>query len=148
MGRESSNVEVAAEGKRKILRTALVLNASMFVIGTAVGLGAQSTGILADALDMLSDAVTYWLALIALSRGLKFKRFAARFSGVILIVLGVAILVEVVRRYFFGSEPIGWVMMAYSCVSAGVNLYVLSRLAVFRQGEVHLRATYLFTRPT
>lgn len=146
MGCERSNVEVETEGKRKILRTALVLNASMFVIGTAVGLWAQSTGILADALDMLTDAVAYWLALLAFSRGLKFKRLAARFSGVILVVLGAGILIEVVRRYFFGSEPIGWVIIIYSVVSFGVNLYVLSRLAAFRHGEAHLRATYLFTR--
>lgn len=118
----------------------------MFLTGTAVGLWAQSTGILADALDMLADAIAYWLVLLALSRGLKFKRLAARFSGVILVVLGAGILIEVVRRYFFGSEPIGWVMMIYSVVSFWVNLYVFSRLAAFRQGEVHLRATYLFTR--
>ncbi len=101
--------------------------------------------ILADALDMLTDAIAYRLALLAFSRGLKSKRLAARFSGVILFVLGVGILIEVVRRYFFGSEPIGWVMM-YSVVSFGINLYVLSLLAAFRQGEVHLRATYIFTR--
>lgn len=146
MGCECNNIEVKTEGERKILRTALVFNASMFVIGTAVGLWAQSTGILADSLDMLTDALAYGLALMAFSRGLVFKKLAARLSGVILVVLGAGILIEVGRRYFIGSEPIGLVMMAYSGVSFGVNLYVLSRLTVFRQGEVHLRATYLFTR--
>jgi Co/Zn/Cd efflux system component len=118
----------------------------MFVIGTAVGLWAQSTGILADSLDMLTDAITYWLALMAFSRSLGFKKLAARWSGIVLAVLGMGIIVEVGRRFFFGSEPIGLVMMAYSGVSFGVNLYVLSRLTAFRQGEVHLRATYIFTR--
>jgi len=112
----------------------------------AAGLWAQSTGILADALDMLADALAYWLALMAFSRGLAFKSLAARLSGGILVVLGAGILLEVWRRYFFGSEPVGSVMMAYSVVSFGVNLYVLSRLATFRHGEVHLRATYIFTR--
>jgi len=128
------------------LQTALVFNAGMFAIGTAGGLWAQSTGILADALDMLTDAIAYWLALLAFSRGLAFKRLAARLSGLILAILGTGILIEVGRRYFFGSEPIGSVMMAYSGVSFGVNVYVLSRLATLRHGEVHLRAAYLFTR--
>ncbi len=143
---ECTKVEAKTEGEQRILRTALVLNASMFVIGMAVGLWAQSTGILADALDMLTDAIAYWLGLMAFSRGSAFKRLAARWSGIVLVILGVGIIIEVVRRYFIGSEPIGLVMMAYSGLSFGVNLYVLSRLAVFRQGEVHLRATYLFTR--
>jgi Co/Zn/Cd efflux system component len=146
MGCEYTEVEAKTEGKRRILRTALVLNAGMFVIGTAAGLWAQSTGVLADALDMLTDAIAYWLALMAFSRGLAFKRLAARWSGWILVVLGAGILTEVGRKYFFGSEPIGSVMMVYSGASFGVNLYVLSRLAAFRHGEVHLRATYLFTR--
>jgi len=146
MGCECTKVEAKTEGERRTLRTALVLNAGMFFIGTAAGLWAQSTGILADALDMLTDAIAYWLALMAFSRGLAFKQFAARLSGGILIILGAGILIEVWRRYFFGSEPIGSVMMVYSGVSFVVNLYVLSRLAIFRHGEVHLRATYIFTR--
>lgn len=132
--------------KQRILRMALMMNVGMFIIGSAVGLWAQSAAILADGLDMLTDAIAYWLVLLALSRGLKFKRLAARFSGVILVVLGVGILIAVVRRYFFGSEPIGWAMMIYSVASFGVNLYVLSLLATFRESEIHLRATYLFTR--
>lgn len=146
MGCECTKVEVKTEGELQILRTALVLNAIMFAIGAGVGLWAQSAGILADALDMLTDAIAYWLALMAFSRGLIFKRLAARWSGTVLAVLGVGIIIEIVHRYFIGSEPIGSVMMAYSVVSFGVNLYVLSRLTVFRQGEIHLRATYLFTR--
>lgn len=143
---ECTKVEAKTEGERRILWTALFLNASMFAVGTMVGIWAQSTGILADALDMLSDAIAYWLALMAFSRGPAFKRLAARWSGMVLVVLGAGIIIEVVRRYFIGSEPIGLVMMAYSGLSFGINLYVLSRLAVFRRGEVHLRATYLFTR--
>lgn len=146
MGCECTKVQVKTEAERRVLRTALLLNAIMFVIGAAVGLWAQSTGILADALDMLTDALAYWLALMAFSRGLTFKRLAARWSGIVLVVLGAGIMIKVVRSYFIGSEPIGLVMMAYSGVSFGVNLYVLSRLTVYRQGEVHLRATYIFTR--
>jgi Co/Zn/Cd efflux system component len=146
MGCECTKVEAKTEDERRILQTALLLNAGMFVIGVAAGIWAQSTGILADALDMLTDAIAYWLALMAFSRGLAFKRLAARWSGTVLVFLGAGIIVEVVRRYFIGSEPIGLAMMAYSGLSFGVNFYVLSRLAVFRQGEIHLRATYIFTR--
>jgi len=132
--------------ERKILRVALALNLSMFVIGTIAGLLAESSGLLADALDMLTDAITYGLALMAISRGIAFKINAARWSGGILVLLGVGIILDVVRRWLFGSEPIGAVMMVYSTVSFAVNLYVLTQVAKFHRGEVHLRASYICTR--
>lgn len=132
--------------ERKTLRVALALNLTMFAIGTIAGLLAESTGLLADALDMLTDAITYGLSLMAISRGLAFKKNAARWSGGILVLLGIGIILDVVRRWFFGSEPVGSVMMVYSTVSFAVNLYVLTQVAKFHRGEVHLRASYICTR--
>ena len=77
MSCDCKQVCAKTEAERKTLRVALSLNAAMFVIGTVAGLLAQSTGLLADALDMLTDAVAYGLALMAISRGLAFKKIAA-----------------------------------------------------------------------
>ncbi|TAM08113.1 MAG: cation transporter [Paraburkholderia sp.] len=118
----------------------------MFVIGMLAGWHAQSTGILSDALDMLTDAAAYALALMAFTRGMAFKRNAARWTGGILVLLGAGIIAEVIRRWYSGSEPIGMVMLAYSVVSFAVNLYVLMQLAKYRRGEVHMRASYICTR--
>jgi cation diffusion facilitator family transporter len=146
MSCECTQVSAKTEAERKTLRIALSLNAAMFVIGTVAGLLAQSTGLLADAVDMLVDATAYVLALMAISRGPTFKKNAARWSGGILILLGAGIVAEVVRRWFFGSEPAGLVMMVYSAVAFAVNLYVLNELVKFRRGDVHLRASYICTR--
>jgi cation diffusion facilitator family transporter len=146
MGCECSNVNANTAAERRTLRWALGLNAAMFVMGIVAGIVAQSTGVLADALDMLADATGYALALLAISRGPAFKRNAARWTGGVLLFLGVGLIVEVVRRYYVGSEPQGIVMMAYSAVSLAVNITVLKMLARFRQGEVHLRASYICTR--
>lgn len=146
MGCDCSSVSANTEAERKTLRVALGLNATMFGVGIVAGLSAQSTGILSDALDMLTDAVTYALALMAITRGIAFKANAARWSGWILVLLGAGIVAEVVRRWYSGSEPVGTVMLAYSVVSFAVNLYVLVQLAKYRRGEVHLRASYICTR--
>ena len=98
MACECSNVSAQSEGERATLRIALGLNAAMFVIGMAAGLWAQSSGLMADALDMLADASAYALALLAVSRGAVFKRNAARWSGALLLILGVGIVLDVVRR--------------------------------------------------
>lgn len=132
--------------ERGTVRVALTLNVAMFVVGAIAGWLAQSLGILADALDMLTDAITYGLALMAITRGLAFKKNAARWTGIVLVGLGVTIFVEAIRRWHAGSEPVGSVMMGYAIAAFAVNVYVLARLAKFRHGEVHLRASYICTR--
>ena len=132
--------------ERRILTIALVLNAAMAVIGGLAGWIAQSTGLLADALDMLSDATAYAIGLAAIGRGVRFKANAAWLSGSVLLVLGLGVLVEVGRRVLQGAEPLSGWMIGVACLSLVVNLTVLRLLAPLKSGEVHLRATWLFTR--
>ena len=138
--------ELKTGEERRVLRTALGLNAVMAVIGGLVGWIAQSTGLLADALDMLSDATAYAIALLAIGRSALFKIRAATLSGGILLVLGVAVLFEVGRRAIYGAEPLSEWMIGTAVLSLVVNLTVLRLLAPMKSGEVHLRATWLFTR--
>ena len=143
-GCEAPELKTAKE--RRVLRIALVLNAAMAVVGGLAGWIAQSTGLLADALDMLSDATAYAIALIAIGRSALFKIRAATLSGGILLVLGVGVLVEVGRRLIYGAEPLSEWMIGTALLSLVVNLIVLRLLAPLKSGEVHLRATWLFTR--
>lgn len=146
MACECAQVSAQTQQERTTLRIALVLNAAMFVIGMAAGLWAQSTGLIADSLDMLADASAYALALLAVTRGLDFKRNAARWSGWLLLILGAGIILDVTRRTLLGSEPQGDIMMLFSVISLVVNVIVLNLLSRFRHGEVHLRTTWVFTR--
>ena len=138
--------EVTTAQERRVLHIALGLNAAMAVIGGLAGWIAQSTGLLADALDMLSDATAYAIAVMAIGRSALFKIRAATLSGSILLVLGGGVLFEVGRRLIYGADPISEWMIATALLSLAVNLTVLRMLAPMRSGEVHLRATWLFTR--
>ena len=138
--------EAKNANERRILRIALALNAAMAVIGGVAGWIAQSTGLLADALDMLADATAYAIGLVAIGRTARFKANAALFSGSVLLVLGIGILVEVGRRVVFGAEPLSGWMIGTALLSLAVNVTVLRMLAPLKSGEVHLRATWLFTR--
>jgi Co/Zn/Cd efflux system component len=71
-----------SENERKTLCVALVLNATMFVVGMAAGLWAQSSGLMADALDMLSDATAYGLGLMDVTRDMRFKQYSAGWTSV------------------------------------------------------------------
>ena len=138
------NITVVSD--RKILTIALGLNITMFVIGIITGILAQSTGLIADALDMLADALAYFLGLLAVGRGIRFKSTTAALSGSLLLILGISVLIDVGRHAWLGSEPVSGIIIAVACISLIVNVTVLYLLRRFRNGEIHLRATWIFTR--
>ena len=140
------HAEASNEAERRILRLALILNATMFVVGLIAGLIAQSMGLIADSLDMLADASAYGIALVAWQRSASFKASAATLSGTLLLILGAGVLAGVVWRLVAGSHPEGSWMMGIAFIALIVNATVLKLLERFRHGEVHLRATWLFTR--
>ena len=134
------------ENERKTLRVAPGLNATMFVVNMAAGLWAQSSGLMADALDMLTDATAYALGLMAVTRGMRFKQSSARWTGATLMLLSAGIVADVIRRFWFGSDPLGAAMVGFSLLSLFVNVTVLRMLAQYRQGEGHMRASWICTR--
>ena len=140
------HIEAKTAGERKTLTIALVLNAGMFVVDMAGGILGQSTGLIADSLDMLADASAYGIALVAIRRTAVFKAKAAFLSGAILLALGLGAVGEVIRRAIFGSEPVGPIMLVTAALALAVNATVLKLLSKHRSGEVHLRATWIFTR--
>lgn len=132
--------------ERKILQIALILNATMFVVGLIAGILAHSTGLIADSLDMLADASAYTIGLYAIGRSVRLKSIAATFSGSLLLVLGAGVLIEVIRRAWLGSMPESTTMIIVASISLLVNSNVLRLLSQFRKAEAHLRATWIFTR--
>ena len=140
------NGEANTTAERRALGIALGLNATMFLVEATAGLIAGSSALLADAIDMLADAVGYGIALFAIGRSALFKTRAARASGLMLGILGLSVIVETVRRAVVGSAPEGTVMLAVATLALMVNATVLRMLARYRAGEVHLRASWIFTR--
>lgn len=138
--------EFESAGQRSVLWIALALNALMCLVEVTAGVIGNSTGLIADGLDMLADASAYGVALLAVGRGPRFKSNAATASGLVLLVLGLAVLFDVARRTIYGEPPEGWLMIAVAAVALGVNATVLRLLQRYRNEEVHLRATWIFTR--
>jgi Co/Zn/Cd efflux system component len=55
-------MEARDEAERRTLRIVLGINAAMFLFEIGLGWLAQSTGLIADSLDMLADALVYAIA--------------------------------------------------------------------------------------
>ena len=133
-------------GQRRVLITLLLVNAAMFFLEFAMGLIGQSTGLIADSLDMLADATVYGLALYAVGRSLADKVRAAHVSGVLQIALAVGVILDVSRRFILGSEPESTLMMLIGTVALAANISCLAMLARHRKGEIHMRASWIFSK--
>ena len=135
----------AEQFERKTLITLLLINAVMFVTELAFGLLAQSTGLIADSLDMLADAAVYGIALYAVGRGLLLQTKAAEVSGYLQIILGTGVLLEVVRRVMFGSEPESMLIVSVGAAALVANLVCLGLISKHRNGGIHMRASWIFS---
>ena len=138
--------EARDAAQRKVLLTVFAINSVMFVAELIVGIFAQSSGVIADSLDMLADALVYGVVLAAIGRAAAPKQRAAWWSGVFQLGLALCILGDVARRAVYGSEPQSGLMMGIASVALVANAYCLSLLQKHRHGEVHMRASWIFSR--
>lgn len=130
---------------RRSLLIALILNLGLTALLLIAGLFAQSTALIANALDNGSDAAVYGISLYAVNRDERWKIRAAQLSGVMLLVLSVGVLLEAVRRFFSGTQPVGSIMMIMSVFATVVNVLCLKLLSRHRHGGVDLRAAWTFS---
>ena len=137
--------EAADQMQGRVLKTLLAINAMMFLVELVLGFMAESAGLLSDSLDMLADALVYGIALSAVGGAAAAKQRAARWSGVFQIVLGLGVLGEVVRRLIYGSEPQSLLIIGVGFVALLANLICLALIAKHRNGEAHMRASWIFS---
>jgi len=140
-----TSVNLDSPDKRRTLWIVLALNVAIAIAFFGTGILADSSALIANGLDNSSDAVVYALSLLALSRSQKWKRAAARVSGVMLLIFAVGVILDVGRRFVEGSEPGGWLMMAMAAVASVVNLLSLRLLQKIQDKDVNLRAATTFS---
>lgn len=146
MSCDDCHLEVTSEAQRNVLLKLLAINGAMFVVEIVVGIIAQSSGVIADSLDMLADALVYGVSLYAIGRSACIKRRAARSAGIFQLLLATSIVADVVRRAVYGSEPQSVLMMGVAVVALAANSTCFWLLQKHRDGEVHMRASWIFTR--
>ncbi|MCB1898507.1 cation transporter [Cognatazoarcus halotolerans] len=135
----------ATDAQGRTLLQLLAINALMFVVEGLAGWWAQSSGLLADGLDMFADAAVYGAALWAVGRGTAAEFRAARLAGWLQALLAAGLFVQVGWRVVHGAEPVGMAMMGVSVIALAANLACLLLIGRHRDGGAHMRASYIFS---
>jgi len=138
-------IEIKDKEQARVLILLLAINGVMFVAEMMAGIIADSTALIADSLDMLADATVYAIGLCAVGRSLLVKAKAAHISGIFQVMLGLGVLFDITRRFITGSEPESMMMIAVGVAALIANSICLVLIYKHRQGEVHMRASWIFS---
>ena len=131
--------------QKNVLRQVLLWNLALFAGLGVAGWVADSSALLANAVDNGSDAAVYLLSYLAIDRRPVWKRGAATVSGIMLLIFAVAVLADVVRRWMYGAEPLGPVMIGLAVAAAAINLWCLVLLRRIRSEDVNMKAAETFS---
>ncbi|MNJ48416.1 Cadmium, cobalt and zinc/H(+)-K(+) antiporter [compost metagenome] len=131
--------------QRRTLLTVLGLNAGLSSVLGVGGWAADSSALLANAVDNASDAAVYLISFLAIGRAGSWKRGAARLSGVMLLVFAGGVLIDAGRRFLTGAEPVGPAMMALAVVAAVINLICLQLIRRHDSDDVNMKAAETFS---
>ena len=135
-------IDANDHAQRKVLLWVLVLNAGLGVTLLIGGLASDSSSLIANSLDNFSDAVAYAVSFLAVTRGARWKAAAAAITGVMLLLLAGGVIVDALRRFVSGSEPLGMSMMMLAAVAVAINVLCVKLLRSHRGEDVNLRAAW------
>ena len=139
--------ELAAKAdQRRVLIVVMVINLVMFGVEFGGGLAARSSALMADSVDMLGDAFVYALSLYALHRGARWEAGAAIAKGAIILVFGVAVIVEIADKVVNGVPPSSTLMLTFGGLALAANVACLALLWRFRRTNVNMSSTFECSR--
>lgn len=145
---KSSEIAILAQqaDQRRILVIVLVINAAMFLLEFGAGIVAGSTALMADATDMLGDALVYGVSIYAISRSNRWKAGAALFKGIFILVLGAGIVLNVIAKVRSGVPPSSDLMLIFGGLALAANLICLRLLWRFRRQDLNMASTFECSR--
>lgn len=131
---------------RRVLWTALAVNAAMFGIELSAGLAAGSVALQADALDFLGDAASYAISLFVLGLSLRWRAAAGMVKGLAMGAFGLWVIAATARQSMAGGVPEAGIMGIVGFLACAANVGVAVMLFRFRGGDSNRRSVWLCSR--
>jgi len=119
---KSCEITAMRANHARVLWIVLAINSAMFIIEGSAGLLAHSTALLADALDMLGDALVYGFSLFVLDRSAKWQAGASLVKGLFMLAFGIGVLLEALYKVFVPVMPSVEIMGMIGVLALAANL--------------------------
>lgn len=131
---------------RRILWIVLLANVAMFIVEIGASWKAESTALMADAIDFFGDAINYGVSLAALAAGAVWRSRVALAKGWVMGFYGVAVLVVAGINVVRGASPEASIMALVATLALLVNVGAAFLLYAFRDGDANMRSVWLCSR--
>lgn len=145
---EDKSCEITSLRQRhsRVLWVVLAINTVMFFVESTAGLLAHSTSLLADALDMLGDALVYGFSLFVLKRSARWQASAAFTKGVFMLAFGLGVLGEAAYKVVVPLMPGVETMGLIGGLALLANLICFLLLYRHRADNLNMSSTWLCSR--
>ena len=134
------------ENHQRVLWIVLVINALMFFGEGVAGFIAHSTSLMADALDMLGDALVYAFSLFVLARSVRWQASAAMAKGAFMLIFGLGVLGEAAYKALNPIMPSVETMGVVGGIALAANLVCFFLLYRHRSDNINMSSTWLCSR--
>lgn len=142
----ASQTPVTDTRYRKVLIVALVVNLAMFIVEIVAGSTAESSALLADALDFLGDAANYGISLYVLGHTMAWRSRASLLKGLTMGLFGVWILYATTQRLMAGVVPEHATMGLVGLLALLSNVGVALMLYRYRTGDSNMQSVWICSR--
>ena len=143
---KSSALERLGERQAATLRRVLVVNAAMFVTELTAGLLAGSVALVADSLDMLTDALVYGFSLYVVRRGPVWKARAALAKAAVMGLFGLVVLGQLAYKLAYPQVPVVEAMGIVGALALVANGACFALLWRHRAEDINMRSVWLCSR--
>jgi len=134
------------DDKRNILVWVLIINGAMFFVEGIYGWFAQSSALMADALDMLGDAAIFGFSLYVIRLDSIWQSRAGYIKGIIMALFSVSVLTGAIFRSFNPVVPEASTMGIIGFLALAANLICAILLLGFRDSDINMRSAWLCSR--
>ncbi len=131
---------------RRVLWIVLCSNFAMFIVEIGASWKAESTALMADAIDFLGDAINYGVSLVALAAGALWRSRVALAKGWVMGIYGMAVLLVACWNVLRGASPEASTMAFVAMLALLVNVGAAVLLYAFRDGDANMRSVWLCSR--
>jgi cation diffusion facilitator family transporter len=143
---KSCTLDAMRANHGRVLKIVLAVNAIMFVVETLAGLAAHSTSLLADASDMLGDALVYGFSLYVLTRDESWQARAALLKGLFMLAFGLGVAAEAVYKTLHPILPHGDTIGLIGFLALAANTWCFLLLYRHRADNLNMSSVWLCSR--
>ena len=143
---KSCEIDALREKHSRVLKLVLAINATMFLLEGITGWFANSTSLMADALDMLGDALVYGMSLYVLTKSQQQQAKVSLVKGGFMLFFGLFVLGDALYKLSYPAIPNAQTMGIIGTFALLANLVCFFLLYSHKEDNLNMSSTWLCSR--